>query len=93
MIDFLLNIFIGSAISTFGICYMFGFLDELTKIKYSIDLQFFKTCIEDSKELRFIPRQIVLSFIYSSKLSYYSGVWTIRLLRKSFRFLIIKPKQ
>lgn len=93
MIDFIFYVFIGASISIFCFSYIFGFLDELAQIKYAIDLQFFKTCIKDAKELRFIPRQIALSGIYFSKLAYYSGVYTIKILRKSFRFLIIKPKQ
>ena len=86
MMDFMLQIFIGSAISVFGTSYIFGFLDELTKIEYTIQFRFFETAIEDSKELRFIPRQIMLYCLYFSKLAYYSGVWTIKILR----FLILK---
>lgn len=84
--DFILNIFICVSISIFGVGYLFGLLDELTKIEYTIQLSFFKSSIEDSKELRFIPRQIALLCIYFSKLAYYSGVWTIKILR----FLILK---
>lgn len=90
MIDFISHVFIGSALSNFVICYIFGLLDELTKIEYATDLEFFETAIEDTKELRFIPRQFILSWIYFSKLAYYSGVWTIKLLRSTFRFLILK---
>lgn len=86
MMDFILQIFIGSAISVFGISYIFGFLDELTKIEYTIQFRFFETAIEDTNELRFIPRQLMLSCLYFSKLAYYSGVWTIKILR----FLILK---
>ena len=88
--DFILQIFISSAVSVFGTSYIFGFLDELTKIEYIIDLKFFETAIEDANDLRFIPRQLMLSCLYFSMLSYYSGVWTIKILRKIFRFLILK---
>ena len=86
MIDFILLVFIGVSISVFGISYIFGFLDELTKIEYTIQFRFFETAIEDSKELRFIPRQIMLLCIYFSILAYYTGIWTIKLLG----FLIFK---
>ena len=86
MIDFILLVFIGVSISVFGISYIFGFLDELTKIEYGIQFRFFETAIEDSKELRFIPRQIMLLCIYFSILAYYTGIWTIKLLG----FLIFK---
>ncbi len=84
--DFILHVFIGVSISVFGISYIFGFLDELTKIEYGIQFRFFETAIEDSKELRFIPRQIMLLCLYFSKLAYCSGIWTIKLLE----FLIFK---
>lgn len=86
MIDFILNVFIVVSISIFGISYIFGFLDELTKIEYTIQLRFFETALEDSKELRFIPRQLMLSCLYFSRLAYCSGVWTIKILR----FLMLK---
>lgn len=38
MIDFILNVFICVSISIFGISYIFGFLDELTKIEYTRQL-------------------------------------------------------
>ena len=88
--DFILQIFIGSAIPVFGVSYIFGLLDELTKIEYRIDLKFFETAIEYTNDLRFIPRQLMLSCLYFSMLAYYSGIWTIKLLRKLFRFLILK---
>ena len=84
--DFILHVFIGVSISVFGISYLFGFLDELTKIEHSTQFRIFETAIEDSKELRFIPRQIMLLCIYISKLAYCSGVWTIKILR----FLMLK---
>ena len=74
--DFILHVFI----SVFGISYLFGFLDELTKIEHSMQFRIFETAIEDSKELRFIPRQIVLLCIYFSKLAYCTGIWTIKIL-------------
>ena len=85
--DFILHVFILHVfISVFGISYLFGFLDELTKIEYAIQFRFFETAIEDSKELRFIPRQIMLLCLYFSKLAYCTGIWTIKILR----FLILK---
>lgn len=86
MIDFILLVFIGISISVFGISYIFGILDELTKIEYAIQFRFFETAIEDSKKLRFIPRQIALLYIYFSRLAYCSGIWTI----KSLEFLIFE---
>ena len=87
--DFILQVFIGVSISVFGISYLFGFLDELTKIEYNIQFRFFETAIEYSKELRFIPRQIVLLCIYFSRLAYCSGIWTIKILGL-LEFLIFK---
>ena len=89
--DFILHVFILHVfISVFGISYLFGFLDELTKIEHSTQFRIFETAIEDSNELRFITRQPMLSCLYFSMLAYYSGIWTIKLLRKLFRFLILK---
>ena len=92
MLDFITSVIIGSAITTAGVSYMFGFSDELTKLDYGIDLEFIKICKEDSRELRFIPRLITLGIIYLVQVSYNSGIWTIVILRKSFRFLFIKSK-
>lgn len=92
MLDFIISVIIGSMITTAGISYLFGFLDELTKLEYSIDIEFIKICKEDSIELRFIPRLIILGIIYLVQVSYNSGIWTIKILRKSFRFLFMKSK-
>ena len=90
MIDIVIHLFVGIAFSCFGICYLFGFFDELTKLEYSIDLELFDTCIEDTQELRFFARYIVLTMLYFLQLGYYSGVYTIKILGTSFRFLVMK---
>lgn len=90
MIDILIQLFVGIAISCFGICYLFGFFDELSQLEYSIDLEFFDTCIEDTRELRFFARHLVLMSLYFLQLGYYSGVYTTKILRNSFRFLVMK---
>ena len=92
MIDILIQLFVGISISCFGICYLFGFFDELRRHKYSIDLEFFATCIEDTRELRLFARYLVLTMLYFLQLGYYSGVYTIKILRTSFRFLVMKSK-
>ena len=67
MLDFIISVIIGGAVTTGVVSYIFGFLDELTKLDYGIDLEFIKICKEDSRELRFIPRLITLGIIYLVK--------------------------
>lgn len=92
MLDFIISVITGSAVTAAGVSYIFGFLDELTKLDCSIDIDFIKSCKEDSRELRFIPRLIILCIIYLVQFSHNSGVWSIKILRKSFRFLFMKSK-
>lgn len=90
MLDFIISVIIGSAVTTAGVSYIFGFLDELTKLDCSIDIDTIKICKEDPKEFRFVPRLMILCIIYLVQFSHNTGVLTIKILRSTFRFLLLK---
>ena len=92
LMEILIQILVGISISCFGICYLFGFFDELLREYISFNLEFFDTCIEDTQEIRLFARYLALTMLYFLQLGYYSGVYTIKILRTSFRFLVMKSK-
>lgn len=90
MFDFILDVLIGASITMIILSFVYGCSDEITQLNYNLDIDFINTCKKDSRELRIIPRLIILSIIYSIELSYYSGVYFVKYARKIFRFILIK---